>query len=97
MNIDHSITTRIVQSGVTAPVITATATTGHYVDYPYGVEETDDAEHFEAFMALVNHLGWHGTWHCGDAGDGARVWVRQSYSVTVHAPEPITTLDALRG
>jgi hypothetical protein len=53
-------------------------------------------EHVKALTELVNKLGWHGEWHGGAVKGGARVWVCGTYSVTINAPEPTMSLDALR-
>jgi hypothetical protein len=53
--------------------------------------------HYEALLALVNKLGWYATWHAGAIDKrGSCVWVRESESVKISAPEPTMSLDALR-
>lgn len=76
--------------------VNATASEGASVTVSYGNEPTDDMEHVKALTELVNKLGWHGEWHCGAVKGGARVWVRNSCSVKINAPEPTMSLDALR-
>jgi hypothetical protein len=76
--------------------VKATASGGASVTISYGHEKDDDMEHVKALTELVNKLGWHGEWHGGAVKGGARVWVCGTYSVTINAPEPTMSLDALR-
>lgn len=76
--------------------IKATASGGTTLTVACGQEKTDEMEHVKALTELVNKLGWYGEWRGGAVKGGARVWVNGSYSVTINAPEPTMSLDALR-
>lgn len=76
--------------------VKATASGGASITINYGHEKNDEMEHVKALTELVNKLGWHGEWHGGAGARARRVWVCNSYSVTINAPEPTMSLDALR-